>query len=73
MMNNTLKHRGPDSNGVYIKKPIALGFRRLSIIDLDDSANQPMLSNDQDIVIVFNGRFIITLSLGSDSLKRISL
>ena len=63
MMNNTLKHRGPDSNGVYIKKPIALGFRRLSIIDLDDSANQPMLSNDQDIVIVFNGEIYNYLEL----------
>jgi len=54
-MNNTISHRGPDSDGIYIKDSIALGFRRLSIIDLDDSANQPMLSNDKNVVLVFNG------------------
>ena len=55
LMNNLLVHRGPDSEGIHIQNPIALGFRRLSIIDLHDSANQPMLSNDGKIVIVFNG------------------
>ena len=54
-MNNTIIHRGPDAEGIYLKNNIAFGFRRLSIIDLSTNANQPMLSNDQSIVIVFNG------------------
>lgn len=54
-MNDLISHRGPDSEGIYSKNPICFGFRRLSIIDLTDDANQPMLSNDGEIVIVFNG------------------
>jgi asparagine synthase (glutamine-hydrolysing) len=54
-MNDLIAHRGPDSSGVYTKDPVCFGFRRLSIIDLSDDANQPMLSNDGEIVIVFNG------------------
>lgn len=55
LMNDLIAHRGPDSEGIYIKDPICFGFRRLSIIDLTDDANQPMLSSDGSIVIVFNG------------------
>ena len=54
-MNDLIAHRGPDSDGIYIKHPICFGFRRLSIIDLTDDANQPMLSNNGKIAIVFNG------------------
>ena len=54
-MNDLISHRGPDSDGIYCKNPICFGFRRLSIIDLTDDANQPMLSSDGKIVIVFNG------------------
>lgn len=63
IMNNTIAHRGPDSDGIYIKDPIAFGFRRLSIIDLDDTANQPMFSNDKNVVIVFNGEIYNYLEL----------
>lgn len=54
-MNDALNHRGPDSQGVYEDKNIALGFRRLAIIDLDERANQPMHSIDNKWHIVFNG------------------
>ena len=45
-MNDTLAHRGPDAEGIKISnnKKIILGHRRLSIIDLDQKANQPMTS-----------------------------
>lgn len=55
MMNDMIAHRGPDSEGIFTKNPVCFGFRRLSIIDLTDDANQPMLSSDGSIVIVFNG------------------
>ena len=54
-MNDLIAHRGPDSDGIYLKNPVCFGFRRLSIIDLTDDANQPMVSTDGKIVIVFNG------------------
>jgi len=54
-MNDKIVHRGPDSDGCYIKNPVSFGFRRLSIIDLDDHANQPMINDDDSIALVFNG------------------
>ncbi|MGN0435203.1 MAG: asparagine synthase (glutamine-hydrolyzing), partial [Wujia sp.] len=47
-------HRGPDSFGQYIDDGVALGFRRLSIIDLDNGS-QPMKNDAGDVVVVFNG------------------
>jgi len=56
-MANTLISRGPDDMGVWINdnNTFALGFRRLSIIDLSPTGNQPMMSKDGRYVIVFNG------------------
>lgn len=53
-MMNRIYHRGPDDGGSYVKGDAALGFRRLSIIDLETGA-QPMYNETNDIVIVFNG------------------
>ena len=49
-----IKHRGPDSEGYYVDDSVALGFRRLSIIDLK-SGSQPIYNSDETKVIVFNG------------------
>jgi len=54
-MNDTLAHRGPDAQGVFEDDIIQFGHRRLSIIDVSESANQPFVSNDGNFVIVFNG------------------
>lgn len=56
-MTAALKHRGPDAQGIFINQDhtVALGHRRLSILDLSESANQPMYSADGRYVIVFNG------------------
>ncbi|RMD58150.1 MAG: asparagine synthase (glutamine-hydrolyzing), partial [Nitrospirae bacterium] len=53
-MNNTLYHRGPDSEGFYIKDNVGLGMRRLKIIDLL-RGDQPIHNEDATIWIVFNG------------------
>lgn len=55
LMTQSIKHRGPDSNGYWEDGLVSLGHRRLSIIDLSDNANQPMTSLNKDIVIVYNG------------------
>lgn len=61
--NETIKHRGPDSGDVYFNKNVGLGHRRLSIIDLNAVANQPMYSSDGRYVIVFNGEVYNFLEL----------
>ena len=53
-MADLIVHRGPDSDGYYIDDNVALGFRRLSIIDLDNGS-QPIYNEDKSMVIVFNG------------------
>nr|MCR5054906.1 asparagine synthase (glutamine-hydrolyzing) [Lachnospiraceae bacterium] len=47
-------HRGPDSEGVHLSEGIALGFRRLSIMDLNNG-DQPMYNEDKTMVVTFNG------------------
>ncbi len=54
-MKQKLVKRGPDSEGIYIKTPVALGHRRLAIIDLSDKAAQPMLDESAGVSLVFNG------------------
>ncbi|MCE3280650.1 MAG: asparagine synthase, glutamine-hydrolyzing [Bacteroidetes bacterium] len=54
-MNMCMKHRGPDDEGVFAEEGIALGHRRLSIIDLSDAGHQPMESYDKRYKIVYNG------------------
>ena len=55
--NNSLKHRGPDSNGIlfFEKENFWIGNSRLSIVDQNEKANQPMYSYDKKYVISFNG------------------
>ena len=53
-MMDRIKHRGPDSDGKYVDENIAMGFRRLSIIDLN-AGHQPIFNEDGSIVITFNG------------------
>ncbi len=50
-----LERRGPDHEGGYHDGPVALGHRRLAIIDLSPHANQPMVDQELDLAIVFNG------------------
>lgn len=54
-MMDKIRHRGPDSEGRYIDECIAMGFRRLSIIDITDSGNQPIFNEDKSKVLFFNG------------------
>lgn len=54
-MMDRIKHRGPDSEGKYVDDKIAMGFRRLSIIDLSDVGSQPIFNEDRSMVLTFNG------------------
>lgn len=61
-MSQVLSHRGPDGEGFYVKNNIALGHRRLSIIDLC-TGEQPMYSADGKIILIFNGEIYNYLEL----------
>ena len=53
-MMDKIIHRGPDSDGQFIDDSAALGFRRLSIIDLEEGS-QPLYNTDKTLVLTFNG------------------
>jgi len=55
LMSEALKHRGPDAHGIFNDEIAGIAHRRLSIIDLSESANQPMHSHCGRYVISFNG------------------
>jgi len=71
-MMDRIIHRGPDMGGQYIndEKNVALGFRRLSIIDLSEAGNQPMYNEDGSVVIVFNGEIYNFMELRNELLGR---
>lgn len=65
-MMQRIVHRGPDMGGAYIDDDIALGFRRLSILDLTDAGAQPMMNEDESIVVIFNGEIYNFMELRKD-------
>jgi len=56
-MTNAMQHGGPDDNGIYIDEqwPLAFGHRRLSLIDLSLLGHQPMMDDDQQLIVIYNG------------------
>lgn len=74
-MNNTMIHRGPDDCGVFLStlsdgRQIALGHRRLSILDLSEAGHQPMHSDDGAVTIVYNGEIYNFKELRDDLKKK---
>jgi len=63
------RHRGPDADGWMIDGPLAMGMRRLSIIDLE-GGNQPIYNEDRSIAVVFNGEIYNYIELRQDLLER---
>jgi asparagine synthase (glutamine-hydrolysing) len=64
-----MKHRGPDSEGLWVENEVALGMRRLSVIDLH-TGEQPVYSEDKQIVVVMNGELYNFREVRSDLEKR---
>jgi asparagine synthase (glutamine-hydrolysing) len=71
-MNAAMAHRGPDADGCYTNDNIGLGHKRLSIIDTENSANQPMLSSNKNWVIAFNGEIYNYVELKANELQDVS-
>lgn len=69
-MTDRIAYRGPDAEGFYLDDLCALGHRRLSIIDLSVSGNQPIYNENKDIVIVFNGEIYNYVELRDALIKK---
>jgi len=68
-MCQVIRHRGPDDQGVWIGDGVALGMRRLSIIDLA-GGQQPIFNEDHSILVVFNGEIYNYQELESELQER---
>lgn len=71
-MNAAMTHRGPDAGGVFTNEHIGLGHRRLSIIDTEQSANQPMRSSNNNWIIAFNGEIYNYIELKANELQDVT-
>lgn len=69
-MADAIIHRGPDAGGVWLDEGIALAHRRLSIIDLSDAGNQPMVSHSGRYIVAFNGEIYNFQELRADMADR---
>lgn len=69
-MMDRIKHRGPDAYGKFIDDDIALGHRRLSIIDVSSSGDQPIFNEDRSLVIVFNGEIYNYRSIRDELIEK---
>src|SRR2546426_12322543 len=68
-MTSALKHRGPDGAGRYISGGVALGHRRLSIIDIEGGA-QPITNEDESLHLIFNGEIYNFVELRDELEKK---
>jgi asparagine synthase (glutamine-hydrolysing) len=70
VMGATLRHRGPDDEGVFVDGPLGLAHQRLSIIDLSPRGHQPMSTDDGRFTIVYNGEIYNYVELRQRLLAR---
>jgi asparagine synthase (glutamine-hydrolysing) len=69
-MNDALRHRGPDADGIWSRGGAALGQRRLAIIDLTPDGTQPLLNEDETVGAVVNGEIYNFAELRADLVER---
>ncbi|HKX83256.1 MAG TPA: hypothetical protein VJL58_03460, partial [Pyrinomonadaceae bacterium] len=68
-MCETIVHRGPDSEGLWLDESVALGMRRLSIIDLK-TGDQPVFNEDKSVIVMMNGELYNYREVRADLEKR---
>ena len=69
-MNCTLRHRGPDDEGIFVDENISLGHVRLSIIDLSSAGHQPMSNEDETVWMNYNGEIYNFQELKEELLEK---
>ena len=65
-MMSSMKHRGPDDEGIYVDNNVGFGHVRLSILDLSEAGHQPMFFRDNQYCITYNGEIFNYLELRSE-------
>jgi asparagine synthase (glutamine-hydrolysing) len=68
-MCNAMEHRGPDAEGRFVESGVALGMRRLSVIDIE-GGDQPIFSEDENVVVILNGEIYNFKELRADLRRR---
>ncbi len=68
-MCRAMKHRGPDDEGLYVNNDIAMGMRRLSIIDIA-TGHQPIFNEDRSVCLIVNGEIYNFKELRADLIKK---
>jgi asparagine synthase (glutamine-hydrolysing) len=71
-MRDAMAHRGPDGDGLWLgpEREVGLAFRRLAIVDLSATANQPMANEDGTVQVVFNGEIYNHLALRRELMEK---
>ena len=69
-MTDKITHRGPDSSGLYQDGDVSMGFRRLSIIDVSSTGDQPIYNEDKTLVLTFNGEIYNYRELRAELLEK---
>ena len=69
-MTDVITHRGPDSSGVFAGDGVTMGFRRLSIIDVGNTGDQPIYNEDRTLVLTFNGEIYNYQDLRKELLEK---
>ena len=69
-MMDRIVHRGPDMAGEFCNDNVALGFRRLSIIDLSENACQPLYNEDKTVAVVFNGEIYNFMEIRAELIEK---
>ena len=70
LMMKSMKNRGPDDEGTFVRDYIGFGFVRLSIIDLSIAGHQPMFSTDNRYVIMLNGEIYNYIELRAELIHK---
>jgi asparagine synthase (glutamine-hydrolysing) len=69
-MNEVIRHRGPDGNGMFIENNVGIASNRLAIIDLREIANMPLYDTENRYIIVFNGEIFNYIEVREELLKK---
>jgi asparagine synthase (glutamine-hydrolysing) len=69
-MSAAIRHRGPDGEGIYLSWSVALAVRRLSILDVSSTGDQPMVSPNGNVILCFNGEIYNYLELRNELQSR---
>ena len=70
LMAESISHRGPDGEGIYVDRNLGFAHKRLAIIDITEAGHQPMASKDNKIVLSYNGEIYNFIEIREELQKK---